>query len=127
MTDKNSTNMFDTVVSDFKQLYNFETKDGSVIGPKIKLPKVVYDRIEAFNSEDAIENGWTVYGILQLVLGNASVRDYRWYQASVGTDGKFRPSDEFDEWLERHYAFGRVLIMLAIIYNNYELEDKEND
>lgn len=119
--------LMEVVIDDFKQLYNFETKDGSVIGPKIKLPKIVYDRIEAFNSEDAINNGWTVYGILQLVMGNASQRDYRWYQMSVGTDEKFRPSAEFDEWLDQHYAFGRALIMVAIIYNNYELEDNDND
>lgn len=61
--------MYEVVMNDFKQVYNFEKKDDEVVGPKIKFPKAVYDRVQAFNTIEAFYNGWTHYGIMQLILG----------------------------------------------------------
>lgn len=41
----------------------------------------------------------------------------------VAEEASLKPPKEFAQWLEEHYAFGPTLIMLAVIYNNYELED----
>lgn len=89
-------------VDDFKQVHNFEVKGGEVVGPKIKFPKAVYDRIQAFGTRESFYNSWTYYGIMQLILGRLK-------------------SEEFKQWFDEHHTLGPVLIMLALVYGNYEL------
>lgn len=111
----------DPFVADIKQIYG----DGQKPDKKIKLPKAVFDRVEAFNTEEAFENGWTYYGILKLIMGEIDEKEY--WRNPTSTKGlknvQLKPSKEFEQWVNKHLLFGPVLIMLAVIYNNYELED----
>ena len=110
-------------MSDFNQVYNFEKKDDEVVGPKIKFPKAVYDRVQAFNTIEAFYNGWTHYGIMQLILGKLK-KEECWLHPAINEAGvSLKPSEEFKQWLDEHHTLGPVLIMLALVYGNYELED----
>lgn len=115
--------MYEVVMNDFKQVYSFEEKGGEVVGPKIKFPKAVYDRVEACNTEEAFENGWTYYGIMQLILGKLKKEDCWLYPAINEAGVSLKPSEEFNQWWDEHPTLGPVLIMLALVYGNYELED----
>lgn len=113
--------MYEVVMDDFKQVYNFEKKDGKVVGPKIKFPQAVYDRVEAFNTEEAFENGWTYYGIMQLILGKLK-KEECWFHPAIHEESvSLKPSEEFKQWFDEHHTLGPVLIMLALVYGNYEL------
>lgn len=114
--------MYEVVMNDLKQVYNFEKKDGKVVGPKIKFPQVVYDRVKTFHVGEAAENGWTPYGIMQVILGDVDEKDY-WVNPAVSEDVDLKPSEEFKQWMDEHHTFGPALIMLALVYGNYELED----
>lgn len=74
MNNEKTKGCLEIFQNDFRQLYNFEEKDGQIVGPKIKFPSAVYDRINAFHTEGAMENGWTMYGIIQCILGNVDER-----------------------------------------------------
>lgn len=106
-----------------KQIYGFSVdKDGKVVPPKITFPKAVYDRIKMFGGEDSGMAGWTIYGSLKLIMGECSRKDYE--MNAIGDESMFEPSKEFKEWLDRNYHFGPVLIMCALIFGNYELEEE---
>ena len=125
--DKEQENMFlegnpKNLQKTIKQIYGFHVdKDGIVVPPKITFPKAVYDRIEMFGGEDAGMAGWTIYGSLKLIMGECSREDYE--MNAIGDESMYEPSKEFKEWLYKHYHFGPVLIMVALIYGNYELEE----
>lgn len=106
-----------------KEIYNFSVdKDGKVVPSKITFPKAVYDRIEMFGGENAGMAGWTIYGSLKLIMGECQREDYE--MNAIGDDSMFELSKEFKEWLDRNYRFGPVLIMCALIFGNYELEEE---
>lgn len=111
-----------TRINDAMQLYNFDKKDGAITGPKLKFPKAVYDRIKTFRVGEAAENDWTPYGVTNLILGQIDKREY-YLNPAVSRDVELEPSEEFKKWLKEHHTFGPVLIMLALVYGNYELED----
>lgn len=110
-------------VDDFKQVHNFEEKDGEIIGPKIKFPKVAYNRIKAFDRLEAYHRGWTEYEIMQLILGKLKKEVYWLHPASREEGISLKPSKKFEQWLDKHKSLGHVLIMLALVYGNYELEE----
>lgn len=111
----------DPYVADIEQIYG----DGQKPEKKTKFPKAVFDRVKAFNTEEAFENGWTYYGILKLIMGEIDEEEYwRNPTSTCGIENvQLKPSKEFEQWMNKHFLFGPVLIMLAVIYNNYELED----
>lgn len=104
-----------------KQIYEVRVEDGKPVLPKQKFPKEVYDRIKMFGGEEAAAAGWTIFGSLKLILGECSREDYE--MNVIGDESKLKPSKEFKDWMDKHYRYGPVLIMLALIYGNYELED----
>lgn len=105
-----------------EQIYEVRVEDGKPVLPKQKFPKAVYDRIKMFGGEEAVATGWTLYGSLKLILGECSRDDY--LMNAIGNESMFEPSNEFKDWLDKHYHYGPVLIMLALIYGNYELEEE---
>lgn len=107
----------DPFVADIKQIYG----DGQKLEKKIKLPKAVFDRVEEFNIEENFDAGLTDYDIVNCILGNIDEGVYWEYLANK--DVSPVPPTEFYQWLDEHWAYGATLIMLAVIYNNYELED----
>lgn len=109
----------DPSVADIKQIYG----DGQKLEKKIKLPKVVFDRVEEFNIEENFDAGLTDYDIVNCILGNVDEGVY--WEHLAGKDVSLVPPTEFYQWLDEHRAYGATLIMLAVIYNNYELEDQE--
>jgi hypothetical protein len=112
--------MYEVVMNDFKQVYSFEVKGDEVVGPKIKFP--VYDRVQAFNTTEAFYNGWTYYGIMQLILGKLK-KEECWFHPAIHEERvSLKPSEEFERWLDEHHTLGPVLIMLALAYGDYELE-----
>lgn len=64
---------------------------------------------------------WTIFGSLKLILGDCERKDYE--MNPIGDESKFEPSKEFKNWMDKHYHYGPVLIMLALVYGNYELGD----
>ncbi len=92
--------MYEVVMNDFKQVYSFEVKGGEVVGPKIKFPKVVYDRVEAFNTEEAFENGWTYYGIMQLILGKLK-KEECWFHPAIQALCPVKYTDQIDKNFRR--------------------------
>lgn len=104
-----------------KQIYEVRVENGKPVLPKQKFPKAVYDHIKMFGGEEAAAAGWTIFGSLKLILGECSREDYE--MNAIGDESKLKPSKEFKDWMDKHYRYGPVLIMLALIYGNYELED----
>ncbi|MGK4106032.1 hypothetical protein AB0X64_01935 [Limosilactobacillus vaginalis] len=118
--------MITNSVNDIRDIYGFEIKDDQVVLPKIKFDKCVYERLEAFNSdevaEEAADLGWTIYGVFQLVMGECDREDYD--ANPIGDASMFEPSKEFKHWLDMHYMWGPLMIMQALIYGNYELKEE---
>ncbi len=124
-TLKNVETDFNNLKKAIKQVYGFSVvKDGKVVPPKITFPKAVYDRVEMFGGENAGMAGWTIYGSLKLIMGECSRKDYE--MNAIGDESMFEPSKEFKKWLDENYHFGPVMIMVALIYGNYELEDEQH-
>lgn len=97
-------------------------EDGKHVVPQtIKFPKCVYERIKAFDDPQAVLNGWAPYGILMVIMGYCDEYDYG--LNPFGDEKMFRPSKEFEQWRKLHRTWGPMLIMRAIVYSNYELEE----
>lgn len=115
----------DKLQADFKKVSDVILGDDKQIRQapkrKIKLPKVVFDRVQEFNIEENFDAGLTDYDIVNCILGNIDEGVYWEYLANK--DVSLVPPTEFYQWLDEHRAYGATLIMLAVIYNNYELED----
>lgn len=45
-----------------------------------------------------------------------------YWECLAGKDVSLVPPTEFYQWLDEHRAYGATLIMLAVTYDNYELE-----
>lgn len=125
-SQEESNEMITNSVNDIRDIYGFEIKDDQVVLPKIKFDKCVYERLEAFNSdevaEEAADLGWTIYGVFQLVMGEYDREDYD--ANPIGDASMFEPSKEFKHWLDMHYMWGPLMIMQALIYGNYELKEE---
>ena len=104
-----------------EQIYDVRVENNKAMLPKQKFPKAVYDRIKMFGGEEAADAGWTIFGSLKLILGDCERKDYE--MNPIGDESKFEPSKEFKNWMDKHYHYGPVLIMLALVYGNYELGD----
>lgn len=113
---KASEEVANPIISDAIQIQNAPEKP-------IKLPKVVYDRVKAFNTEEATDAGWTDYGIIDLIMGNIDPWVYWRNPVSDEQIVPVEPPEEFYQWLRVHKYYGPDLIMLAVIYDNYKLEE----
>ena len=115
----------DKLQADFKKVSDIILDDDKQIRQapkrKIKLPKVAFDRVEEFNIEENFEAGLTDYDIVNCILGNADEEIY--WECLESKYVSLVPPPEFYQWLDEHRAYGATLIMLAVIYDNYELED----
>lgn len=125
-SQEESKEMITNSVNDIRDIYGFKIKDDQVVLPKIKFDKCVYERLEAFNSDEVVEEatnlGWTIYGVFQLVMGECDREDYD--ANPIGDVSMFEPSKEFKHWLDMHYMWGPLMIMQALIYGNYELKEE---
>ena len=125
-SQKESKEMLDNNINDFKYVYDFQIEGEKIVPPKIKFDKCVYDRVEAFNTEEAADLGWTIYRVFRLIMGELDKEDYD--ANPLGNESMFEPSDEFKHWLDMHYMWGPLMIMQALLYGNYELKkDKTNE
>ncbi len=107
---------------DFDQLRNFGGEHSEY---KIKFSKVVYDRVKAFDTEEAYESGWPTYGIFCLIMGGLRKEIYSKHPAAKSKVEPLKPSKEFEQWLFEHREFGPSLIMLAVTYGKYELGEEQ--
>lgn len=60
-SQEESHEMLDNNINDFKSVYGFKIEKDKIVPPMIKFDKCVYERLEAFNSEEAADLGWTMY------------------------------------------------------------------
>lgn len=122
LEDKSQKGFSYSLAKDLKQIYG----GGQVPSKTIKLPKVVYDRLKTFDTDEAVGiHGWTHYGIIKLILGEISEEDY-WINPAINDeDAPINPPKEFYQWLDQHSELGPLLIMLAVTYGNYELEEEQ--
>lgn len=125
-SQEESHEMIENNVNDFKIVYGFKIEKDKIVPPLIEFDKCVYERLEAFNSEEAADLGWTMYGVFQLIMGECDKGDYD--ANPIGKKEMFEPSKEFKHWLDMHYMWGPLMIMQAVLYGNYKLkEDKANE
>ena len=125
-SQEESYEMLENNVNDFKLVYGFKIEKDKIVPPLIKFDKCVYERLEAFKSEEAADLGWTMYGVFQLIMGECDKGDYD--ANPIGEEEMFEPSKEFKHWLDMHYMWGPLMIMQAVLYDNYELKkDKANE
>lgn len=125
-SQKESKEMLDNNINDFKYVYDFQIEGEQIVPPKIKFDKCVYERLEAFNTEEAADLEWTIYGVFRLIMGECDKEDYD--ANPLGDESMFEPSEEFKHWLDMHYMWGPLMIMQALLYGNYELKkDKTNE
>ena len=59
-SQEESYEMIENNVNDFKIVYGFKIEKDKIVPPLIEFDKCVYERLEAFNSEEAADLGWTM-------------------------------------------------------------------
>lgn len=124
-SQEESSEMINNSLNDIHFVYGFEIKDGKIDPPKIEFDECVYDRLTAFDTQEAIDAQWTQYGIFQLIMGECNREDYA--LNPIGDETMFEPSKEFRHWLDMHYMWGPLMIMQAVLYGNYELKGNDDE